>query len=43
MHLTARQTEIDELAKAQGRVQVDELAAHFDITPQTIRMDMNNL
>lgn len=43
MHLTARQTEIVELAKTQGRVQVDELAAHFDITPQTIRMDLNSL
>lgn len=43
MHLTARQVEIVELAKAQGRVQVDELATHFDITPQTIRMDLNSL
>ena len=43
MHLTARQAEIVELAKAQGRVQVDELAAHFNITPQTIRMDLNSL
>jgi DeoR family glycerol-3-phosphate regulon repressor len=43
MHLTARQAEIVELAKAQGRVQVDELAVHFDITPQTIRMDLNSL
>lgn len=43
MHLTTRQAEIVELAKTQGRVQVDELAARFDITPQTIRMDLNNL
>lgn len=43
MHLTARQAEIVELAKARGRVQVDELATHFDITPQTIRMDLNIL
>ncbi|MBO0334112.1 DeoR/GlpR transcriptional regulator [Sneathiella sp. CAU 1612] len=43
MHLTTRQAEIVELAKTQGRVQVDELAAHFNITPQTIRMDLNSL
>ncbi|MZR31371.1 DeoR/GlpR family DNA-binding transcription regulator [Sneathiella litorea] len=43
MHLNARQAEIVELAKSRGRVQVDELAAHFDITPQTIRMDLNAL
>jgi len=43
MHLTARQTEIVALAKTHGRVQVEELASHFDVTPQTIRMDINSL
>ncbi|MCF8467849.1 MAG: DeoR/GlpR family DNA-binding transcription regulator [Sneathiella sp.] len=43
MYLTARQSEIVELAKSQGRVLVDDLAAHFAITPQTIRMDLNSL
>ena len=43
MYLTARQSEIVDLAKSQGRVQVDELAAHFNVTPQTIRMDLNSL
>ncbi|WP_339716099.1 DeoR/GlpR family DNA-binding transcription regulator [uncultured Sneathiella sp.] len=43
MHLTKRQAEIVEIAKTRGRVQVDDLASHFDITPQTIRMDLNSL
>lgn len=43
MHLTARQTEIMDLAKVQGRVLVDELASRFAVTPQTIRKDLNDL
>jgi DeoR family glycerol-3-phosphate regulon repressor len=43
MYLTARQTDIVELAKTNGRVLVDDLASHFGITPQTIRMDLNSL
>lgn len=43
MHLTARQTDIVALAKAQGRVGVDELAVRFAVTPQTIRKDLNDL
>ncbi|MEH6524535.1 MAG: DeoR/GlpR family DNA-binding transcription regulator [Sneathiella sp.] len=43
VYLSERQSEIVELAKTKGRVLVDELAAHFDITPQTIRMDLNSL
>ncbi|MGR6467305.1 DeoR/GlpR family DNA-binding transcription regulator [Rhizobium sp. PAMB 3182] len=43
MHFTSRQTEIVELAKGQGRVLVDELAARFSVTPQTIRKDLNDL
>ena len=43
MLLSARQTEIMALAKEQGRVLVDELAARFAVTPQTIRKDLNDL
>ncbi len=43
MYLSPRQTEILELARAQGRVLVEELAAHFDVSPQTIRKDINEL
>ncbi len=31
------------LARQQGRVDVDALAAHFAVTPQTIRKDLNEL
>ena len=31
------------LARALGRVSVDELAIRFDVTPQTIRKDLNDL
>lgn len=41
--LSARQAEIVTLARAQGRVGVDELAARFEVTPQTIRKDLNDL
>ncbi|MFB2553569.1 DeoR/GlpR family DNA-binding transcription regulator [Ensifer soli] len=43
MYLTGRQAEILELAKAEGRVLVDELATRFSVTPQTIRKDLNDL
>lgn len=43
MLLSTRQTEIMALAKEQGRVLVDELAARFAVTPQTIRKDLNDL
>ncbi|MCZ7859082.1 DeoR/GlpR family DNA-binding transcription regulator [Agrobacterium salinitolerans] len=43
MLLTPRQEEIVALAKANGRVLVDELAARFSVTPQTIRKDLNDL
>ena len=32
-----------DLARQSGRVLVDELAARFDVTPQTIRKDLNDL
>lgn len=43
MFLTERQTKIVELAKSAGRVLVDDLAAKFAVTPQTIRKDLNDL
>ncbi|SON57362.1 Glycerol-3-phosphate regulon repressor [Hartmannibacter diazotrophicus] len=41
--LIPRQTEILDLARRVGRVGVDELATRFDVTPQTIRRDLNEL
>lgn len=41
--LTPRQVEIMALAREHGRVDVDGLAAHFAVTPQTIRKDLNEL
>jgi DeoR family glycerol-3-phosphate regulon repressor len=38
-----RQQEILALARAQGRVSVESLAARFEVTPQTIRKDLNEL
>jgi DeoR family glycerol-3-phosphate regulon repressor len=43
MYLTPRQAQIIDLAKAGGRVMVDDLAGVFDLTPQTIRRDLNDL
>ena len=43
MYLSARQSEILELARLHGRVLVEELASRFDVTPQTIRKDLNDL
>ena len=41
--LPQRQQDILGLARAQGRVNVDLLAARFEVTPQTIRKDLNEL
>ena len=38
-----RQVEIVDLLREKGRVTVDDLAAHFAMTPQTIRRDLNEL
>jgi DeoR family glycerol-3-phosphate regulon repressor len=38
-----RQQQIVEIARATGRVVVDDLAARFEVTPQTIRKDLNEL
>ncbi|MCC2111143.1 MAG: DeoR/GlpR transcriptional regulator [Hyphomicrobiales bacterium] len=44
MHpLPPRQTDILEIARQEGRVDVETLAARFDVTPQTIRKDLNDL
>ncbi|MCP8885123.1 DeoR/GlpR family DNA-binding transcription regulator [Devosia sp. XJ19-1] len=40
---TMRQAKIVELARQQGEVSVEELVAAFEVTPQTIRKDLNTL
>ena len=42
-YLPLRHAEILHMAKDKGRVLVDDLAAHFSVTPQTIRKDLNDL
>jgi DeoR family glycerol-3-phosphate regulon repressor len=41
--LTPRQTDIIAIAKLEGRVSVEALADRFNVTPQTIRKDLNDL
>lgn len=41
--LSSRQADIMALARRHGRVDVDDLAAQFEVTPQTIRKDLNDL
>jgi DeoR family glycerol-3-phosphate regulon repressor len=41
--LSERQNEIVALAREGGRVLVDQLAARFQVSPQTIRKDLNDL
>jgi DeoR family transcriptional regulator, glycerol-3-phosphate regulon repressor len=41
--LHPRLTDILDLARQRGRVDVEWLAAYFDVTPQTIRKDLNDL
>jgi len=41
--LPPRQTDILEIARREGRVDVETLAQQFDVTPQTIRKDLNDL
>ena len=43
MFLSPRHTEIIELAKTGGKVLVEDLAQRFEVTPQTIRKDLNDL
>jgi DeoR family transcriptional regulator, glycerol-3-phosphate regulon repressor len=41
--INPRQQQILKLAKQAGSVLVDDLAARFEVTPQTIRKDLNDL
>ncbi len=41
--ITPRQREIVTLARSQGRVAVEELAARYEVSAQTIRKDLNQL
>jgi DeoR family transcriptional regulator, glycerol-3-phosphate regulon repressor len=41
--LSHRQTEILNLARATGRVMVDDLVRRFEVSAQTIRKDLNDL
>ncbi|GLS85934.1 DeoR family transcriptional regulator [Cypionkella aquatica] len=43
MALSFRQSEIVEIARADGRVVVEDLAQRFDVTLQTIRRDLTEL
>ena len=43
MTLNIRQTEILDIARAEGRVLVEDLAQRFDVTLQTIRRDLGDL
>ncbi len=39
----ARHELIIELVNSRGFMSIDDLASHFDVTPQTMRRDINNL
>ncbi|WP_419909150.1 DeoR/GlpR family DNA-binding transcription regulator [Hoeflea sp.] len=41
--LQPRQIDILDIARREGRVEVESLAARFAVTPQTIRKDLNEL
>ncbi len=43
MSQQARHEQIVELVNSKGFVSIDDLAAHFDVTPQTMRRDINTL
>lgn len=43
MEPNERQQQILSLARARGRVGVDDLAALFEVTPQTVRKDLKDL
>ncbi|MCB6178367.1 DeoR/GlpR family DNA-binding transcription regulator [Rhodobacter sp. Har01] len=43
MALSFRQTEILDIARAEGRVVVEDLAQRFEVTLQTIRRDLGDL
>ena len=41
--LSERQNKVLDLARSNGRVEVDELSSRFSVSPQTIRKDLNEL
>ncbi|MEM7465229.1 MAG: DeoR/GlpR family DNA-binding transcription regulator, partial [Pseudomonadota bacterium] len=41
--LPPRQTDILDIARSEGRVDVESLSRRFGVTPQTIRKDLNDL
>ena len=43
LDFTSRQSEIIELARSSGRVTVEDLAPRCEVSPQTIRKDLNEL
>lgn len=43
MSQTLRQHKIYDLVKQKGYLTIDELVAHFSVTPQTIRRDLNQM
>ncbi|MBU0723915.1 MAG: DeoR/GlpR family DNA-binding transcription regulator [Alphaproteobacteria bacterium] len=43
MNLSSRQSDIIALIRHQGFQTIEALASHFQVTPQTIRRDVNNL
>ncbi|MBN9182713.1 MAG: DeoR/GlpR transcriptional regulator, partial [Microbacterium sp.] len=43
MYATERQELIERLLAEEGRVGVHELAARFEVTPETIRRDLDAL
>ena len=43
MSLILRQQKTLELVRERGYISIEELAQYFDVTPQTIRRDINQL
>lgn len=43
MKQTQRHDAIIDLVRRQGYVSTEELVDHFDVSPQTIRRDLNDL
>jgi DeoR family glycerol-3-phosphate regulon repressor len=43
VNISDRQNDILTAARSQGRVSVENMASSFDVTPQTIRRDLNEL
>lgn len=43
MNISARQRDIIDILRRDSFISIDKLAAHFDVTPQTVRRDVNML